>query len=87
MSVQCNIFYVRNEIYSPCFFNLKLRLAANSILEQTERGSCSLVVRRLPGMREVLGSNPLEGKILCSPSLSEETINQGPNTPIPMMNA
>ena len=32
--------------------------------------------------REVLGLDSLKGNILCSPSLSEETINQGPNTPI-----
>ena len=34
-------------------------------------------------MREVQGSNPLGGNILCSPSLLEETINRGPNIPIP----
>ena len=39
-------------------------------------------VRCLPGMREVLGSNPLGGNILCSPSPLKETINRGPNTPI-----
>ena len=38
-------------------------------------------------MREVLGSNPLGGNILCSPSLSEETINRGPNNPIPTKHA
>ena len=31
----------------------------------------------------MLGSNPLVGNILCSPSPLEETINRGPNTPIP----
>ena len=41
------------------------------------------MVQRLPGMREVPGSNPLGGNILCSPSPLEETINRGPNTPIP----
>ena len=45
------------------------------------------MVQRLLGMREVLGSNHLGGKILCSPSASEETINRGPNTPIPMTHA
>ena len=45
-------------------------------------GNCSIVVQRLPGMREVTGSNPLGGNNLCSPSPSEETINRGPNTPI-----
>ena len=38
-------------------------------------------------MREVLGLNPLGGNILCSPSPSEETINRGPNTPIPTTHA
>ena len=42
------------------------------------------MVQRLPGMREVPGSNPLGGNILCSPSPSEETINRGPNTPNPI---
>ena len=51
------------------------------------KGSCSIVVQRLPGIREVPGSNPLGGNILCSPSPSEETINRGPNTPIPTMHA
>ena len=32
------------------------------------RGSCSIVVQCLPGLREVPGSNPLGGNILCSPS-------------------
>ena len=41
------------------------------------------MVQCLSGMREVPGSNPLGGNILCSPSPSEETINRGPNTPIP----
>ena len=41
------------------------------------------MVQRLLGMREVPGSNPLGGNILCSSSLSEKTINRGPNTPIP----
>ena len=45
------------------------------------------MVQRLPGMWEVLGSNPLGGNILYSPSPSEETINRGPNTPIPTMHA
>ena len=45
------------------------------------------MVQRLPGMREVPGSNPLGGNILCSPSPSEETINRGPNTPIPTTHA
>ena len=45
------------------------------------------MVQRLPGMREVPGSNPLGGKILCSLSPSEETINRGPNTPIPTTHA
>ena len=35
----------------------------------------------------VLGSNPLGGNILCSPSPSEETINRGSNTPIPITHA
>ena len=52
-----------------------------------QRRNCSLVVQRLPGMREVLGLNPLGGNILCSPSPSEETINRGPNTPIPTTHA
>ena len=30
---------------------------------------------RSPGMQEVLGSNPLGGNNLCSPSPSEETLN------------
>ena len=50
-------------------------------------GSCSIVVQCLPGMREVLGSNPLRGNILCSPSPSEETINRSPNTSIPTTHA
>ena len=41
------------------------------------------MVWRLPGMREVPGSNPLGSNILCSPNPSEETLNRGPNTPIP----
>ena len=45
------------------------------------------MVQRLLGMREVPGSNLLGGNILCSPSPSEETINRGPNTPIPSMHA
>ena len=45
------------------------------------------MVQRLPGMREVPGSNPLRGNMLCSPSPLEETINRGPNTPIPMTHA
>ena len=49
------------------------------------RGAVAL--RCLPGMREVLGLNPLGDNILCSPSLLEETINRGPNTPIPMTHA
>ena len=28
-----------------------------------------------------------QGNILCSPSPSEETINRGPNTPIPTMHS
>ena len=38
-------------------------------------------------MQEVPGLNPLGGNILCSPSPSEETINRGPNTPIPTTHA
>ena len=49
--------------------------------------SCSIVVQRLPGMREVPGSNPLGDNILRSLSSSEETINRGPNTPIPTTHA
>ena len=45
------------------------------------------MVHRLLDMREVLGSNPLRGNILCSPSPSEETINRGPNTSIPTTHA
>ena len=45
------------------------------------------MVQRLPGMWEVPGSNSLGGNILCSPSPSEETINRGPNTPIPTTHA
>ena len=45
------------------------------------------MVRRMSGIREVPGSNILRGNILCSPSPSEETINRGPNTPIPTMHA
>ena len=45
------------------------------------------MVQRLLGMREVPGSNPLGGNILCSPSPSEGTINRGPNTPIPTTHA
>ena len=41
----------------------------------------------LPGMREVPGSNPLGGYILCSPSPLEETINRGPDTLIPTTHA
>ena len=41
------------------------------------------MVQCLPGMREVPGSNPLGGNILCRPSSLEETINRGPNTPFP----
>ena len=52
-----------------------------------EEGSRGLGVRCLPSIREVLGSNPLGGKILCSPSPLEETINRGPNTPIPTTHA
>ena len=57
----------------------------SSITFATARGSCSLVVQCLLGMREVPGSNPLGGNILCSPNPSEETINRGPNTPIPIV--
>ena len=42
--------------------------------ERTQRGSFSIVVQRLPGMREVPSTNPLGGNILYSPSPSEETI-------------
>ena len=45
-------------------------------------GYCSLGVRCFLGMREVLGSNPLGGNILCSPCPLEETKNRGPNTSI-----
>ena len=45
------------------------------------------MVQRMPGMREVPGSNPLGGNILCSPSPSEETINRCLNTPIPTTHA
>ena len=45
------------------------------------------MVQRLPGMREMPGSNRLGGNMLCSPSPSEETINRGPNTPIPTTHA
>ena len=45
------------------------------------------MVQRLPGMRKVPGSNPLGGNILGSPSPSEETINRGPNTPVPATHA
>ena len=45
------------------------------------------MVQGLSGMQEVPGSNPLGGNILCSPSPSEETINRGPNTPIPTTHA
>ena len=45
------------------------------------------MVQRFTGMREEPGSNPLGGNILCSPSPSEETINRGPNTPIPTTHA
>ena len=41
----------------------------------------------LSGIQEVLGSNPLEGNILCTPSPSEETINRGSNTHIPTTHA
>ena len=41
------------------------------------------MVWRLSGMREVPGSNPLRSNILCSPRLSEETINRGPNNLVP----
>ena len=47
----------------------------------------SLVVQPFTGMREVLGANPLEVNILCSPSPSEETINRGPDNPIPTTHA
>ena len=52
-----------------------------------EKGSCSIVVQRLPGMRDVPGSNPLGGNLLCSPRLLEETINWDPDTPIPTTHA
>ena len=45
------------------------------------------MVQGLPCMWEVLGLNLLGGNILCSSSPSEETINQGPHTPIPMTHA
>ena len=45
------------------------------------------MVQCLPGMQEVPGSNPLGGNILCSPSLSDETINRCPNTSIPETHA
>ena len=35
-------------------------------------------------MQEVQGSNTLGGNILCSHSPSEETLNRGPNPPIPI---
>ena len=38
------------------------------------------MVRRLPGMREVPGSNPLRVNNLCTPNPLEETINLDPNT-------
>ena len=58
-------------------------LSRKDLTHPHQRGTCGLGVRCLPGMREMLGSNPLRGNILCSPSPSEETINRGPNTPIP----
>ena len=45
------------------------------------------MVRGLPGMWEVAGSNPLRYNFLCSPSPSEETINRSPNTPFPTTHA
>ena len=42
-------------------------------------------IRDLPGLKG--GLNPFEGKILCSPSPSEETINRGPDTPNPTTHA
>ena len=51
------------------------------------KGSRGLGIVCLTGMREVLGSNPLGGNILCSPSPSEEIINRGPITPIPTTHA
>ena len=50
-------------------------------------GSRGLVIRHLPCMREMLGSNPLWGNNLCSPSPLQETKNHGPNTSIPTINA
>ena len=50
-------------------------------------GNSGQGVRRLPGMQEVLGSNPLGGNILCSHGPLEETINRGPDTPIPTTHA
>ena len=61
--------------------------ARGQIVVMKLRGSRGQGVWCLPGMREVLGSNPLGGNILCSPSPSEETINRGPNTPIPTTHA
>ena len=57
--------------------------------DRHERGAeaRSLVVQRLPGMLEVQGSIHRGGNILCSLCPSEETINRGPNTPIPTTHA
>ena len=74
----------------------KKRERQERIREQLSMGFCKskrLFVDRIKyvtchqGMLEVLGSNPLRGNILYSPSPWEETINQGPNTPISMMHA
>ena len=50
-------------------------------------GSRDQLVRRIPDIQEVLGSNPLGGNNLCSPSPSEETSDQNPYTPIPTTHA
>ena len=47
--------------------------------------SRGLMVQRLSGMQEVLGSNLRRGNNFCSPSPSEETLNRGPYIPIPRM--
>ena len=57
------------------------------VTTKAERESCGLEVRHLPSMWDVLSSNPLGGNNLCSPSPSEETINQDPYTPISMTHA
>ena len=61
------LYYIKSSQMFNHFFMSSVPLTSISFqgYHITQRGSQGLVVWRLPGMREVLGSNPLGTKTLC----------------------